>query len=114
MVIRRSEVWWATLPEPVGSGPGYRRPVVVVQDNDFNDSPIGTVIIAAMTKNLALGAAPGNVVCPRQVSGLPRDSVVNVSALLTIDKHLLRERVGVLPGDLMARVDEGLRLVLTL
>ena len=82
MVVRRGEVWWAALPEPVGSGPGYRRPVVVVQDNDFNDSPIGTEIIAAMTKNLALSAAPGNVLCPRQVSGLPRDSVVNVSALL--------------------------------
>ncbi len=67
-----------------------------------------------MTKNLALSAAPGNVVCPRQVSGLPRDSVVNVSALLTIDRHLLSERVGLLPGDLMERVDEGLRLVLTL
>ncbi len=114
MVVRRGEVWWATLPEPVGSGPGYRRPVVIVQDNDFNDSPIGTVIIVAMTRNLALSAAPGNVLCPRHVSGLPKDSVVNVSALLTIDKHLLSERVGSLAGNLMERVDDGLRLALTL
>ena len=110
----RGEVWWASLPTPVGSGPGYRRPVVIVQDNDFNQSPIRTVIVAAMTSNLALGVAPGNVTCSTAESGLPRDSVINVSALLTIDKNLLEEVIGRLPWNVMEQVEDGLRMVLNL
>lgn len=110
--MKRGEVWWASLPRPTGSGPGFRRPVVVVQSDPFNASRISTVIVAAVTSNLALAAAPGNVrVAPRD-SGLGKPSVVNVSQLLTLDRSLLSARVAVLPGPVVQRIDEGLRLVL--
>lgn len=114
MVIRRGEIYWASLTQPTGSGPGYRRPVVVVQDNRFNDSRISTVVVAAVTSNLRLAEAPGNVYLPRDDSGLPQDSVVNVSQLLTVDKSLLSERVRWLSPNLMRLVDDGLRLVIGL
>lgn len=114
MVIRRDEIYWASLPEPVGSGPGYRRPVVVVQDNRFNDSRIGTVIVAAVTSNLHLSEAPGNVFLSSHDSGLPHNSVVNVSQLLTVDKSLLSERVGPLSSEFIRSIDDGLRLVIGL
>ncbi len=112
--MRRGEVWWASLPDPAGSGPGYRRPVLVVQANDFNESRIQTVVVAALTSNLRLGAAPGNVLCSRRESGLRKDSVVNVSQLLTLDKSFLSARVRAVPAAFMRSVDAGLRLVLTL
>jgi len=83
--MRRGEVWWAALGKPFGSAPGYRRPVVVLQINDFNDSPIRTVVVVAITSNLALARAPGNVLCRRRDTGLSKDSVVNVSQVATID-----------------------------
>lgn len=112
--MKRGEIWWARLPDPVGSGPGYRRPVLVVQANAFNASRIATVIVAVVTSNLALGDAPGNVRVARNDTGLARASVVNVSQLLTLDRSILAERVGALPGAALDRVDAGLRLVLAL
>jgi mRNA interferase MazF len=114
VVIRRGEVWWASLPEPTGSGPGYRRPVVVIQSDDFNDSRIGTVVVVAVTSNVRLAAAPGNVVLRRRESGLSRESVANSSQVLTIDKRLLSERVKTLPSETLRRVEQGIRLVLDL
>ncbi len=112
--MKRGEVWWASLPAPAGSGPGYRRPVLVVQANAFNDSRIGTVVVAVITSNLALAAAPGNHRLPRRTSGLDRASVVNVSQLVTLDRALLTDRVKRLPGPTMTQVDKGLRLVMGL
>jgi len=112
--MHRGEIWWASLPRPTGSGPGYRRPVLVVHSNEFNDSRIQTVVVAAITSNLRLAAAPGNVSCGRRETGLSRPSVVNVSQVLTVDKRLLTGRVGVLPARLLRQVEDGLRLVLAL
>jgi mRNA interferase MazF len=112
--MRRGEVWWASLPEPTGSRPGFRRPVLVVQSNSFNQSRISTVVVAVVTSNVALAEAPGNVRLAKSEAGLPRASVVNVSQLLTIDRALLTLRVKALSGQTMARVDEGLRLVMGL
>jgi len=114
MVARKGEIWWANLPSPTGSGPGFRRPVVVVQANDFNASAIATVIVAVITSNLALAEAPGNVRLPRRQSKLSRTSVVNVSQILTVDKSLLTERVCPPSATLMQNLDSGLRLVLDL
>jgi len=110
----RGEIWWANLPEPVGSEPGYRRPVLVIQDDIFTQSRIRTVIVVVITSNTQLAEAPGNVLLPRQASGLPKDSVANVSQILTLDKAFLVERIGSLPNSLQEEVDEGLRTILTL
>jgi len=114
MVIRRGEIWWASLRAPAGSEPGYRRPVLVIQANDFNESRINTVVIVAITSNLRLAAAPGNVLGRKKDTGLPRDSVLNASQVLTVDKSRLTERVGVVAPKLLAQVADGLRLVLDL
>lgn len=112
--VKRGEVWWASLPEPSGSGPGMRRPVLVIQSNPFNESRIATMIVAVVTSNLNLADAPGNVRISKSESGLSKPSVVNVSQLLTIDRSFLTGRVKTLPGQVMIRVTEGLRLVLAL
>ncbi len=112
--MQLGEVWWADLPEPSGSRPGYRRPVVVVQSNDFNRSRIQAVIVAAVTSNTRLAAAPGNVAIGGRGTGLARESVVNVSQLLSLDKRTLSERAGKLPRAKLREVQEGLRLVLAL
>ena len=114
MVIGRGEIWWANLPEPVGSSPGFRRPVLVVQLDSFNQSKIQTVVVAVITKNLELAKAPGNVSITARTSRLPVDSVVNVSQVITIDKSLLTEFVSTLPNKKMEKIEEGLRLVLSL
>lgn len=85
----RGEIWWANLPDPVGSEPGYRRPVLVVQDDTFTQSRITTVIVVVITSNIQLAEAPGNVLLPHAVSGLPRDSVANISQVFTVDKTFL-------------------------
>lgn len=113
-MIARNEIWWADLPSPVGSGPGKRRPVLVVSADAFNRSRIGTVIAAAISSNLDLGDAPGNVTIPAERSGLSKDSVVNVSQVVTLDKRQLTERVGVLDHDTVIQVEAGLRLALDL
>ena len=112
--VQRGEVWWANLPVPFGSEPGYRRPVLIIQAESFNRSGIRTALAAVVTGNLALAAAPGNVLIPSDVSGLPKDSVLNVSQILTLDRTRLAERVSKLAGPWMARVDDGLRLVMNL
>lgn len=112
--MRRGEIWWANLPEPAGSGPGYRRPVVIIQSDLFNRSRIRTIVIAAMTGNLELAEAPGNVRLSARVSHLATESVVNVSQLITVDKDLLTEYVATLPAKKLAQVEAGIRLVLDL
>jgi len=112
--VQRGELWWGALREPVGSGPGYRRPVVVVEADRFNRSGIQTVVVAAVTSTIGLAEAPGNVPIGRRESGLKKESVVNVSQLLTVDKNLLLERIRTLPSRTMTRIDDGLRLVLDL
>src|SRR5437764_1296864 len=91
--MERGEVWWASLPAPTGTGPGFRRPVLVVQSDDFNRSRIRTVMAVIITGNTALTGAPGNVALESQDSGLPRPSVANVSQVYTLDRALLTERV---------------------
>ena len=112
--MKRGEVWWASLPDPVGSGPGLRRPVLVVQSDPFNASRIATVVVAVITSNLALAEAPGNVRLGKSESGLPRPSVVNISQILTIERTLLTGRVRGLPATVVRKVEDGLRMVLAL
>ena len=112
--MRRGEIWWASMSAPKESEPGYRRPVLVVQSNAFTASRIQTVLAAVLTSNLDLAAAPGNLMIKRKQSGLSRDSVINVSQVVTLNKTFLTERVGALSPKLMSAVDEGLRLVLGL
>ena len=114
MVIKRGQVWWAALPEPQGSEPGYRRPVVVVQADSFNASRIRTVLAVVLTSNLKRDKAPGNVRVPAREAGLPKPSVANVSQLLAIDRMFLHERCGRLRAQTMAAIDSGLRLILDL
>ena len=110
----RGEIWWAELPAPTGSGPGKRRPVVVVSADSFNLSRIGTVVAVAISSNVDLADAPGNVALPAARSGLAKDSVVNVSQIVTLDKRQLSERVGAVDHDTLGQIDAGLRLVLDL
>lgn len=112
--MKRGEIWWADLGEPVGSGPGYRQPAVVVSTDTFNDSRISTVIIVIITSNLRLAVAPGNVQVAARETGLREASVVNVSQVLTVDKRVLVERIGHLRADRLAEVEGGLRGVMGL
>ena len=110
----RGEIWWADLPTPVGSEPGYRRPIVIIQDDTFTQSNLRTVIAIVITSNLELARSPGNVFLSSRKTGLPKDSVANVSQVLTIDKSFLTERIGFIPRDLQDEIDEGLRMILYL
>jgi mRNA interferase MazF len=112
--MQRGEIWWAELPEPSASEPGYRRPILVVQSDHFNRSRIQTVVAAVLTTNLRLAAAPGNVFVTAVETNLPKDSVVNVSQVITVDKRFLTERVGQVSDRIMLQVDDGLRMVLSL
>lgn len=112
--MERGEVWWAELPDPVASEPGFRRPVVIVSPNSFNGSRIRTVLAVALTSNLRLSEAPGNVFLAAAVSGLPKDSVANVSQVVTLDKGFLSARSGCIPPRRMKEIDDGLRLALSL
>jgi len=114
MAVKRGEIWWASLRVPRGSEPGYRRPVVILQSDAFNQSRIETVIVAAITTNTRLAAAPGNVALTRRQSQLPKDSVINVSQLLTVDKSFFTEKVGRLSAKQLAAVEQGVRLALAL
>lgn len=96
-MIAQGEVWWADLPQPGGSEPGFRRPVVIVQGDAFNRSALRTTVVVPLTSNLRWGDAPGNVLLSRRATGLPRDSVANVSQVVTLDRSVLTERVGKLP-----------------
>jgi mRNA interferase MazF len=114
MVIERGEIWWADLPDPVGSNPGFPRPVLIIQSDKFNRSRINTVVIAIISTNLKLVKSEGNVHLTARQSNLPKDSVVNVSQLFTIDENLLRDYAGTLSERKMEQIDKGLRLVLSL
>ena len=111
-MILQGEVWWAGLPEPAGSGPGFRRPVVIVQGDAFNRSRISTVVCIPVTSNLRWADAPGNVMLPARLTGLPKDSVANVMQLVTLDRVLLAERVGMLPEAKFDLVLFGIDVVL--
>ncbi|MGD9170365.1 MAG: type II toxin-antitoxin system PemK/MazF family toxin [Candidatus Thiodiazotropha sp.] len=112
--MKRGEIWWASLGEPRGAEPGYRRPVVVISSNDFNKSKINTVIVAVVTSNLRLCDAPGNFLISKKESGLSKDSVVNVSQLLTLDKSFLVDKAGRMPSKKLVALEEGLKLVLSI
>ena len=112
--MERGEIWWAMLPVPRGSEPGYRRPVLVVQSDAFNESRIRPIVAVVVTSNMRLGGAPGNVTLERRQSGLPRRSVVNVSQIVTLDRSYLTTRVAKLTDRQMKRVDAGLRLVVSI
>ncbi len=111
-MIRQGEVWWADLPPPSGSEPGFRRPLLVVQDDAFNRSPIQTVVCVPLTTNLRLAAAPGNVLLPAAETRLPKDSVANVSQIATVDRTTLSRRAGMLPPWLLESVLDGVEIVL--
>ena len=112
--MERGAVWWAELPDRVASEPGFRRPVVIIQSNAFNRSRIQTVVVVLLTSNLRLADAPGNILIAATDSGLPKDSVANVSQVITVDKSFLSRRSGRLPPRVIKALDDGLRLVLTL
>jgi mRNA interferase MazF len=112
VVIEQAEVWWADLDEPAGSEAGYRRPVVVVQGNALNRSRIGTAVCVPLTSNLKWSDAPGNVLLPRLETGLPRDSVANVSLMVALDKRQLTERVRKLPTRRFQLILAGIDTVL--
>lgn len=114
MVTERGEIWWAALPAPPGSQPGFRRPVLIIQSDAFSASRLRTVIAVLLTGNTRLAEKPGNVLLPRKSTGLPKDSVANVTQLGTLDEDLLEKQVGIIPRLLMAQVEAGLRLVLDL
>jgi mRNA interferase MazF len=112
VVIAQGEVWWADLGEPAGSEPGFRRPVVVVQGDAFNRSSLRTVVCVSLTSNLRWADAPGNVLLPARATGLPRDSVANVSQLVTLDRDALTERTGALSASSLELVLAGIDVVL--
>ena len=112
--MQRGEIWWATLRPPRGSEPGYRRPVLVVQGDEFNASKINTVVVITLTSNITLQAAPGNVMLSKRSTRLPKASVANVLQIMTLDKAFLSERIAKLNESVMAEVDDGLRLVLSI
>lgn len=114
MSPRRGEIWWTRLGSPQGSESGLHRPVVVVQSNEFNRSRLFTVVVAAVTSNLSLADAPGNIRISTKTSGLPKPSAVNVSQLATIDRQILEKKIGTLTAREMNAVAEGLRLLLAL
>lgn len=110
--VAQGEVWWAELPAPTGSGPGFRRPVVVVQGNSLNRSRIATVVCVPLTSNLKWADAPGNVPLSAKVSGLSKDSVANVSQVITLDRSLLTERVSRLGPKVVSQLLHGIDIIL--
>ena len=112
MVISQGDVCWASLRDPVGSGAGFRRPVVIVQGDSFNASRISTAVVVPLTSNLRLAAAPGNVALPSATTGLSKDTVANVSQIVAIDRESLTERVGRVTDTQLSRIMAGIDLVL--
>ena len=112
MVISQGETWWADLPAPAGSGPGFRRPVVVVQGDALNRSRVATVVCVPLTSNLKWALAPGNVRLSARTTGLPKESVANVSQIIAIDKEFLKARVGKLPLLKLELLLSGIDIVL--
>lgn len=112
MVISQGEIWWADLPMPAGSGPGFRRPVVIVQGDAFNRSRIATVVCVPLTTNTSWADSPGNVLLNSNSTNLPKDSVANASQVIAVDKALLVERVSKLSRTKLELVLSGLDVVL--
>jgi mRNA interferase MazF len=112
-VVSRGQIWWAELPNPTGSEPGFTRPVLIIQADSFNQSRISTIVVMAITSNLRLAKAPGNVSLPKSKSGLAKDSVANVSQISTLDKEDLTEVIGTVDRLTMQQVDEGIKLLLS-
>ena len=112
MVIQQGDVWWADLDEPIGSGAGFRRPVLIVQCNAFNRSRIATAVCVPLTSNLKWANAPGNVTLKRRYTGLDKNSVANVSLIVAVDKARLFECTGKLPKKQLAAVLAGINVVL--
>ena len=112
MVISQGDIWWADLPDPTESGPGFRRPVVIVQGDPLNRSRIAAVVCVPLTSNLKWARAPGNVLLSLRLTGLPRDSVANVSQVVTLDKALLTDRTGKLPRAQLGLILSGIDVVL--
>ncbi len=112
--MQRGEIWWATLPSPTASEPGHKRPLLIIQSDDFTQSRIRTVIAVVITSNLRLADAPGNVLLSRKSSSLPKRSLANVSQLITVDKSFLTEKAGRLSPQKLKEVEAGIRLVLSL
>ena len=112
MVISQGDIWWADLPEPVGSGPGFRRPVVVIQCDPFNRSRIATVVCVPLTTNTRWANVPGNVLLGARITNLPADSIANASQVIALDKELLIEHVGKLPRAKLELVLAGLDAIL--
>lgn len=110
--LAQGETWWADLPEPTGSGPGFRRPVIVVQGDHLNRSRIATVVCVPLTSNLAWAEAPGNVLLSSKLTGLPKDSVANTSQIVAVDRQCLSKRVGKLSAKNFALVMHGIDVVL--
>lgn len=112
MVISQGEVWWTDLRDPTGSGPGFRRPVVVAQADSLNRSRIATVVCVPLTSNTKWAKAPGNVLLSTRVTGLPKESVANVSQIVSLDKRLLTQRTGKLPREQIGLILSGIDVVL--
>lgn len=112
MVISQGHVYWADLPSPTGSGPGFRRPVVVVQGDTLNRSRVRTVVCVPLTSNLVWAGAPGNVLLPAKATGLPKDSVANASQIVAIDRELITEGVGKLTKRQLDLILSGIDVVL--
>ena len=110
--VAQGDIWWADLPEPAGSGPGFRRPVVVVHSNPLNRSRIATVVCVPLTSNLIWAGAPGNTSLPARATGLPKDSVANASQIVALDRSFLTERVGRLASKPLAQILHGIDVVL--
>jgi mRNA interferase MazF len=114
MVINRGEIWWANLPAPQASEPGFKRPVLIIQSDTFNKSTIKTVIAVVITSNTKLADAPGNILLEKKQSGLPKSSVINISQVITLDKSFLQKRVKVVSRKVLEQVEYGLKLVMAL
>jgi mRNA interferase MazF len=111
-IVSQGEVWWADLPDPTGSGPGFRRPIVVLQSDALNRSRLATVVCVPLTSNLRWADAPGNVLLRARSTGLGKDSVANVSQIIAVDKVLLSERVGRIARSHVELLFAGLDVVL--
>ncbi len=111
MVVEHGQIWWADLGEPEGSEPGFHRPLLIIQDDAFNRSRLHTVIGVVLTTHMRLLDAPGNVLLPAKATGLPKDSVANVSQVITVDRDFLLEPAGRVRGQLLRDVEHGLRSV---
>ena len=111
-MIRQGDVYWIDMGEPSGSGPGFLHPYVVVQNNVFNKSRIGTVVVCGLTSNLRRAEAHGNVLLEKGEAGLPKSSVVNISQLYTVDKNDLVEKIGSLSQESLSEVIQGIQLLL--